>query len=329
MQKIRLLYVYEERVPEALRALVRSHIPQDEFEIDSMTYLTPDDERKEKLAHADVVLLAPGRHIPDDVLVAAKNVKLMQLWSSGYDKFNLAACSALGIPVANNGGANACSVAEHAVLLMLAVYKWLPDSHRRTVTGQWAGNSHGLDMFLLNGKKLGIIGFGNIGKQVARKVSGFDMDVSYFDIRRADPAVEVGHRVSFKALEELVAESDIITLHLHSNDATRNIIDRSAIARMKKGAVLINVSRAQLVDQDALREALIEKRLGGAGLDVYLKEPTEANDALLSLPDVVATPHIAGSTYDTYAMVMQRAVDNFRRVMRGEEPKWVVNAPKI
>lgn len=329
MQKTRLLYVYEERVPEALRALVLSHIPRDEFEIDSMTYLTPDDERKEKLAHADVVLFAPGRHIPDDVLAAAKNVKLMQLWSSGYDKFNLAACSALGIPVANNGGANACSVAEHAVLLMLAVYKWLPESHRRTVMGHWAGNSHGLDMFMLNGKKLGIIGFGNIGKQVARKVSGFDMNVSYFDIRRADPDFEVDYKVSFKALEELVAESDIITLHLHSNDATRNIIDRSAITRMKKGAVLINVSRAQLVDQDALREALVEKRLGGAGLDVYLKEPTEANDPLLSLPNVVATPHMAGSTYDTYAMVMRRAVDNFRRVMRGEEPKWAVNSPKI
>ena len=329
MQKTRLLYVYEERVPEALRALVLSHIPQDEFEIDSMTYLTPDDERKEKLAHADVVLFAPGRHIPDDILSSAKNVKLMQLWSSGYDKFNITACNALGIRVANNGGANACSVAEHTVLLILAVYKWLPDSHRRVVMGQWAGNSHGLDMFLLHGKKLGIIGFGNIGKQVARKVSGFDMDVSYFDVRRADPSVESEYKVSFKPFEALVAESDITTLHLHSNDTTRNIIDRSAIARMKEGAVLINVSRAQLVDQDALREALVEKRLGGAGLDVYLKEPTEANDPLLSLPNVVATPHMAGSTYDTYAMVMQRAVDNFRRVMRGEEPKWVVNSPNI
>jgi len=326
--KTKLLYVYEERVPQALRDLVLSFIPLGEFEIESMTYLTPDDDRIKKLAWADVVLFAPGRHIPDEVLAAAKDVKLMQLWSSGYDKFNVAGCTKLGIPVANNGGANACSVAEHAVLLMLAVYKWLPDSHRRTVTGTWTGNSHGLDMFLLNGKKLGIIGFGNIGRQVARKVSGFDMDVRYFDIARADTAIESEYKARYVTLDELIAESDIITLHLHSNDATRDIIDRSAISRMKKGAALINVSRAQLVDQDALREALIEKRLGGAGLDVYLKEPTQANDPLLTLPNVIATPHMAGSTYDTYAMVMERAIENFRRVMRGQEARWIVNAPR-
>lgn len=325
MDKIRLLYVYEERVPEALRALVLSHIPPDEFQIDSMTYLTPDDERKKKLAEADVVLFAPGRHIPDDVLSAAKNVKLMQLWSSGYDKFNLAGCEKLGIPVANNGGANACSVAEHTALLMLAVYKWLPDSHRRVVMGEWVGNSHGLDMFLLHGKKLGIIGFGNIGKQVARKVSGFDMDVSYFDVRRADAALEAEYRVSFKSLDALIAESDIITLHLHANESTRNIIGSTQFAQMKNNAVLINVSRAQLVDQAALLEALREKRIAGAGLDVYEKEPTQAHDPLLTLPNVVATPHMAGSTYDTYAMVMQRALENFRRVMRGEEAKWIIH----
>lgn len=329
MPKTRLLYVYEERVPEALRTLVLSYIPRDEFEVDSMTYLTSDDERKKKFATADVVLFAPGRHIPDDVLAAAKNVKLMQLWSSGHDKFNVAACSALGIPVANNGGANACSVAEHTLLLMLAVYKWLPDSHRRTVTGQWAGNSHGLNMYLLNGKKLGIIGFGNIGRQVARKVSGLDMEVRYFDIRRARPDIEELHDVQFASFDEIITESDIITLHLHSNDATRNIINREALAKMKKGAILINVSRAQLVDQDALREALVEGRLGGAGLDVHPKEPTEAQDPLLSLPNVVATPHMAGSTYDTYAMVMNRAIENFRRVMHGEEPLWVINAPRV
>lgn len=323
--KIKLLYVYEERIPEALRALVLSHIPTEEFDVQSMTYLTPDEERKEKLSWADVVLFAPGRFIPDDVLAAAKNVKLMQLWSSGYDKFNVAGCTSLGMPVANNGGANACSVAEHAILLMLAVYKWLPDSHHRTITGSWAGNSHGLNMFLLNGKKLGIIGFGNIGRQVARKVSGFDMEVRYFDIRRAKPDTEEVYDARFVAFDEIIAESDIITLHLHSNDQTRNIISRAAIANMKKGAVLINVSRAQLVDQEALREALAEKRLGGAGLDVYVEEPTKSNDPLLTLPNVVATPHMAGSTYDTYAMVMNRALENFRRVMRGETAQWVVN----
>src|SRR3989344_1657309 len=112
-----------------------------------MTYLTPDEEKKQLLSWAEGVMFAPGRHLPEEILEAAKNVKLMQLWSSGYDKFNVAGAKKFGIPVANNGGANAGSVAEHAVLLMLAVAKWLPDPHMRTTTGTWAGNKHGLDMF--------------------------------------------------------------------------------------------------------------------------------------------------------------------------------------
>lgn len=325
MKAIKLLYVYEERIPLLLRELVLSHIPLDEFEVDTMTYETESGSQKQKLSWADVVLFAPGRFLPDEVMEAAKNVKLMQLWSSGYDKFNIVGAKKYGIPVANNGGANACSVAEHAILLMLAVYKWLPDSHRRTVQGAWSGNSHGLDMFLLNGKKLGIIGFGNIGRQVARKVSGFDMNVRYYDINRLDPEKEKELGVSFAPLDQIISESDILSLHLHSNDNTKGIIGSQEISKMKKGTVIINVSRAALIDQEALYEALVSGKIHGAGLDVYSVEPTVPNDKMLLLPNVVATPHMAGSTYDTYSMVMNRAVENFRRVCNGEIPKWVIN----
>lgn len=323
--KAKLLYVYEERIPWKLRDLVRSFFPSEEFELNEMTYLTPDSEKTEKLGWADFVLFAPGRFLPDEILSHAKNVKLMQLWSSGYDKFNVAACSKLGIPVANNGGANACSVAEHTVLLMLALYKRFPDSHRRTVTGNWAGNSHGLDMFLLNGKKIGIIGFGNIGRQVAKKLAGFDADVIYYDLKKADEKTERSHSARYVDFDTLLRESDIISLHLHANDRTKNIIDRNAFSKMKNDAVLINVSRAELVDQRALLEALKERKILGAGLDVHFEEPTQPNDLILTLPNVVATPHMAGSTYDAYVAVLNRAVENFRRVMRGEAPKWVVN----
>lgn len=325
MKLIKLLYVYEERVPLLLRELVLSHIPLDEFEVDTMTYETESSSQKQKFSWADVVLFAPGRFLPDEVMEAAKNVKLMQLWSSGYDKFNIASAKKYGIPVANNGGANACSVAEHTILLMLAVYKWLPDSHRRTVQGSWSGNSHGLDMFLLNGKKLGIIGFGNIGRQVARKVSGFDMDVKYYDINRLDSEKEKELGVSFAPFDQIISESDILSLHLHSNDKTNGIIGNEEISKMKKGSVIINVSRAALINQEALYEALATGKIHGAGLDVYNIEPTVPNDKMLLLPNVVATPHMAGSTYDTYSMVMNRAVENFRRVCSGESPKWVIN----
>lgn len=323
--KLTLLYVYEERVPLPLRELVLSHIPLNEFDVETMTYKTDLNEQKQKLSRADVVLFAPGRFLSDEVMESARNVKLMQLWSSGYDKFNISAATKYGIPVANNGGANACSVAEHTVLLMLAVNKWLPDSHRRTINGEWSGNSHGLDMFLLNHKKLGIIGFGNIGRQVARKVLGFDMDVRYYDVNRLDNEKEKELGVSFASFEDIISESDIITLHLHANETTKNIISKQQLDKMKKNAIIINVSRASLINQQALYDALANHKIHGAGLDVYNVEPTVAGDRLLLLPNVVATPHMAGSTYDTYSMVMDRVIDNFRCVSKGGTPKWIIN----
>lgn len=321
----KLLYVYEERIPLALQELVLSYIPMDEFEVEKMLYTESDVDKIQKLKWAEVVLFAPGRHLSDEILSNASHVKLMQLWSSGYDKFNVAGCTKYGIPVANNGGANACSVAEHALLLMLSVYKWLPDSHRRTVTGQWAGNNHGLDMFLLNGKKIGIIGFGNIGRQVAKKLQGFEAEVFYYDLIRADKEIEAEYGVRYASFETIIEQSDILTLHLHANDTTAGIISKDVLASMKKSAVLINVSRAQLIDQEALYETLRSRSIAGAGLDVYTKEPTASDDPLLHLPNVVATPHIAGSTYDTYSMVMNRAIKNFRRVVSGEKAQWLVN----
>ena len=321
----RLLYVYEERIPRNLRALVESVIPTDEFELSRMTYLTPDADKARLLAEADVVLFAPGRHLPDALLASAGRARLMQLWSSGYDKFNIAGAARAGIPVANNGGANAISVAEHAVLLMLAVFKWLPDSHARTVEGCWAGNSHGMDMFVLHGKTVGVYGFGNIGRHVARICAGFGMRVLYHDITPAPAEIEAHTRAQRVDPETLLRESDVLSLHLHLNDGTRRLIGATELAQMKPGAVLINVSRAELVDRAALTAALANGALHGAGLDVHFEEPTAASDALLTLPRVVATPHMAGSTYDAYQMALANCIDNCRRAMRGEFPWWVVN----
>jgi phosphoglycerate dehydrogenase-like enzyme len=325
MTKARLLYVYEERIPTKLRELVQGCIPQDEFDVRGMTYLTPDAEKVDLLGWAEVVLFAPGRFLPDRILEEASGVKLMQLWSSGYDKFNTQGAARYGIPVANNGGANAISVAEHAVLLMLAVYKWLPDSHARTVGGRWEGNSHGLDMFLMFRKTLGLYGFGNIGRHVARRCRGFGMRILYHDIKRAAPEIEQETSAEFVSAERLLQEADILSLHLHLNDQTRGLIGSKELSMLKPSAVLINVSRAQLVDKAALLEALRNGTLHGAGLDVYEEEPTRPDDPLLTLPNVVATPHIAGSTFDTYKIALTNCIDNCRRVLRGKPPMWVVN----
>lgn len=320
----KLLYVYEERIPQELRNIVINKFPTDEFVIEMMTYNDSDEEKKRKMAEADFVLFAPGRFVSDDILQHAKNVKLMQLWSSGYDKFNVEGAKKFGIPVANNGGANASAVAEHAVLLMLSVYKKIPDSHNRTITGNWKGNSHGLDMFKLEGKTIGIIGFGNIGRYVAKKLKGFDSNVVYYDINKADEMTEKDLGVQFMKLEDLLSKSDIVSLHLHANDNTKNIIGDRELSLMKKNSVLINVSRAQLVDQEALIKKMEDGYLLGLGMDVYMKEPTSGNEQLLKFSNIVATPHMAGSTRDTYEFVMDRILENFRRVAEGQKAKWLI-----
>jgi phosphoglycerate dehydrogenase-like enzyme len=324
----KLLYVYKERIPASLQQLVLDSIPASEFVVDRMTYTISDEEKCKKIQRVDGVLFAPGRYLPEVVFQNATHIKLMQLWSSGYDKFNIKDARKYGIPVANNGGANAISVAEHTILLILAVYKWLPDSHRRTVEGRWTGNSHGMDMFLLHKKTLGIVGFGNIGREVAKRAHGFGMRVIYYDPIRASSDIEQAIGVEYCKFKTLLSTSDIVTLHVHLNESTVDMIKKREFELMKNSSVLINVSRAQLVDNKALLNALKNGQLWAAGLDVYEEEPTKPNDPLLAHPHVVATPHMAGSTYDTYIMALKNCMDNFMRVKYGKKPLWVVNGVK-
>ena len=324
----KLLYVYKERIPENLQQMVMDNFSEDEFLVKRMTYTISDEKKCENMQWADGVLFAPGRYLPEVVFRSAAHIKLMQLLSSGYDKFNTSDAKKYGIPVANNGGANAISVAEHTIMLILAIYKWIPDSHQRTVEGKWAGNSHGMDMFLMYKKTLGIIGFGNVGKEVAKRASAFGMRVLYYDPVRVTSSIEKTLGVEYCSFTTLLADTDIVSLHIHLNDATAGIISRREIDLMKDSAVLINVSRAQLVDNGELLSALEDRRLWAVGLDVYMEEPTKPNDPLLTHPHVVATPHMAGPTYDTYIMALRNAIDNFRRVRDGQEPLWIVNGVK-
>lgn len=320
-----ILYVYEERIPEALRALVLSYFPPAEFSVEQMSYQTPLSEQTEKLAHADAVLCAPGRFLPDEAFRAARRARLIQLWSSGFDKFNVAGATAAGIPVATNGGANAVSVAEHAVLLMLAVAHRLPQMDKQARSGAWGGASYGLDRRTLQGKRLGIVGFGTIGRKVAEKVAGFGMDIVYYDTRRATPDEEKRLAAKFLGFDEILRTSDVLTVHLHLNKATRHMIDARAFSLMKKGVILVNAARAELVDKKALCKALADNSLRGAGLDVFDAEPPPADDELFSLPSIVATPHMGGSNRDAYEEMMKRSLANIRRALKGEDILWSVN----
>ncbi len=255
----------------------------------------------------------------------ARKLRLIQLFSAGYDRVDLDAARHAGVPVCNNGGANSRAVAEHTILLMLAVYRKLVPQHVMVSAGRWRGNEPQPPMFELQNKMLGIIGLGTIGKRVARIAQGgFDMRVQYNDIVRLPEDREDALNVRYRLLPELLATSDIVTLHVPLTRHTRRMISTAELRRMQPHAILINCSRGEVVDLEALHQALEAKQIAGAGLDVLPQEPPSPLEPVLSLGNVVLTAHLAGSSYETRVKQVRNAFDNVLRVARGETPSWIV-----
>jgi phosphoglycerate dehydrogenase-like enzyme len=274
---------------------------------------------------AEYYLGSPRHGIGNEFFRAAPRLKLVQLTSAGYDRVDLEAARKAKVPVANNGGANSVAVAEHAVMLMLAVLKKLVYHHNNVAAGTWRASDFAtLRTYELEGKRLGIVGLGNIGKKVARRVRGFDMDVRYYDILRLTADHEDALGVRFALFNELLRTSDIVTLHVPLNDVTRRMISTRELATMKRDAILINTCRGPVVDEDALHQALTSGTIAGAGLDVMMEEPPRKNHPLLSLPNVTLTPHSAGPTWDNWTKAYRNGFDNIQRVESGQTPLWVV-----
>jgi phosphoglycerate dehydrogenase-like enzyme len=229
------------------------------------------------------------------------------------------------VPICSNGGANSVAVAEHAIMLMLAVYRKLIAFHQNVAAGHWHGGiPRAVNIFEIDGKTVGLVGFGNIGEQVARRLRGFNARIVYYDSARRAPAEEAALDVEYVPLDQLLARADIVSLHMPLNESTRGVIGRDALSRMKTGAVLINTCRGEVVDEEALMEALREGRLLGAGLDTLQKEPTDSANPILRLPNVVLTPHSAGPTVDSFRKRFQNGYQNIERVAKGERPLWVI-----
>ena len=256
---------------------------------------------------------------------AAPQLKLVQTLSAGYNTYDLEAARAAGVPICNNGGANATAVAEHAILLMLAVARKLIWQHEGVVSGRWRGNDfHSTRLYELEDKVLGIIGLGNIGKKVARRAKAFDMRILYYDIRRLSVDEEDALGVRFALFTELLRSSDIVSLHVPLDRSTRHLIDARALSLMKRSAILINTCRGPVADEKALYEALREEKILGAGIDVLEEEPPRPDHELFQLKNAVFTPHAAGPTWDNHWKRWRNAFDNIERVARGEKPFWIV-----
>jgi phosphoglycerate dehydrogenase-like enzyme len=276
------------------------------------------------LPEAEYMVCYPNVRMEDGFYRAAPRLKLVQLLSAGYDAVDLEAARRAKVPVANNGGANAISVAEHALMLMLTVSRKVVWQHASVAAGRWRGNGPAPRMYELYDKTLGIVGLGTIGKKVARLARAFGMRVQYYDIARLseDEADALG--VRFGLLRELLRTSDIVSLHVPLNKSTRGMIGAGEIALMKPTAILVNTSRGPVVDEAALTRALGAGKLFGAGLDVFDREPPPADNPLLKLDNVVLTAHFAGPTWDNHVARFRNAFDNIQRMHRGEPPLWVV-----
>ena len=310
----KLLWMTIDRHPDSLKALIRHQLSDAGWEVYEVSYDSIDSLESVPLESIDAVLLAPARHFPVQYMDRLTSCKLMQIWSSGYDKFNIDDAHARGIAVANNHGSNAISVAEHTILMMLSVSRRLPEMHDRVITGRWSGNDHGMSSRSLAGKTLGLIGLGKIGTLVAHRAESFGMKIVF-----TDPAVEGPRHGNWQKLdfEKLLGESDYLSLHVHLADGTRDLINSDNIQLLKKRPFLINVSRAELVNRDALIEALHSGQVSGVAIDAHYSEPTAKNDELLKINTGVFSPHVAGSTADSYTETVSACILNIDAALQG------------
>ena len=248
-----------------------------------------------------------------EMIAAAPKLRLIQKIGVGVNTIDLDAAKARGIAVCNLPGTNARAVAELTLALMLAVLRRLSRFDAAMRRGEWLDPELQDGIGELGGRTVGLVGYGAIPRLLAPVLIALGCRLIYTS--RAQHADALGE---WRSLDALLAEADVVSLHLPLTDDTANLIDAAAIARMKPGAVLINTARGGLVDQAALTEALASGRLAGAGLDVFVHEPHDASEALFRLPNVVLTPHIAWLTTGTFDRSFALAAENCRRLDGGE-----------
>jgi phosphoglycerate dehydrogenase-like enzyme len=269
--------------------------------------------------------LGLARRMGGEFFRSAPKLRLVQLLSAGYDHVDVEAARKAGVPVSNNGGANAIAVAEHTLMLMLAVLKRLVRFHNDVVAGRWrVADPADARVGELAGRTVGLIGLGNIGKKVARRIVACDARVQYFDIRRLSEDAADALGVRFVLLDELLRTSDVVSLHVPLDDSTRGMIGARELGIMKRSAVLINTCRGPVVDEAALHAALTSGQIAGAGLDVMTEEPPKKDHPLFALPTVTLTPHTAGPTWENWTSRFRNGFDNIQRVAAGQRPLWVI-----
>lgn len=285
--------------------------------------LPTEDELIGALAGVEAVIAGSEPYSPR-VLAANPQLRVIARSGVGYDAVDLDAATNCGAAVCIAPGTNQGSVAEHAFALMLGFTRHIPARHGALATGGW----NRLMSVPLRGKTLGLAGLGRIGKAVATRAIAFEMNVIAYD-PVPDVVFCANHNIGLVSFDQLLAQSDFLSLHLPLMAGTKHVINAGTLAKMKPGAVLVNTSRGGLVCEADLIAALQSGALGGAALDVFEEEPTPATNALRTLPNVVLTPHAAGVDVQSLEDMARSAAEAIASLRRGEWPTEKVVNPAV
>lgn len=294
------------------RKLLYESVP-DGFEI----YDVPSAAEYEKLKEADYIIIRTIKLAAED-LSEATHLKGIQKWGAGYDTLDVPGISARNIPILVCSGVNAEPVAEMTVLHMLAILRNLLPLNEKLRTNQWCKDEYASKSWLLEGKMVGLVGLGNIGRKVARILQGFGAQVHYYDTFRIPEEEERELGIRYVSFDELLTESDIVSIHVPLTETTRHMIGEAQLSMMKPTAILINTSRGGIVDEQALAQALKQQQILGAGLDAFAQEPPGLDCPFFQMDNVVLTPHSGGNTVDNDLNMIRRCFENIVALEQGK-----------
>jgi len=289
-EKIRILFL--ENISDLA---VKNFQQQGYAQVQKITKALTEEELIREIRDVHILGIRSKTQITPKVLDAARKLQAIGCFCIGVNQVNLKAATKNGVAVFNAPYSNTRSVAELVIGLSIMLIRRIPDKNKAAHEGIWMKDAKG--SFELRGKTLGIIGYGNIGSQVSVLAEGLGMKVIFYDVETKLP---LGNAMDGKTLKEVLGQSDVVTLHVPETSQTKNIINKTTLKHFKKGSILINYARGEVVDLDALRKSLIEGALSGAAIDVFPWEPEKNGDRFQSplqdLPNVILTPHIGGST---------------------------------
>jgi phosphoglycerate dehydrogenase-like enzyme len=313
-------------MPDSSRAVIN-----DIFGADFGVVFADDNDASTKAAIAAdaTVLLTMFGAVDAATISAAPNCVLIQKLGVGTDKIDEAEATRRGITVLKAAGINAEAVAELAVLLVLAVGRHFAKATAAARSGKVEKELLRAESYQLLGKTVGLLGLGNIGQAVARRLAPFGVSLIYHDLRQASPEIEKECSIRYVSADEVITTADVISLHLPSTPQTDKIIGEETLAKTRPGLILINTARGSLIDETALAKAIVDGRVLGAGLDVTAQEPLPVDSPLFDLDRVILTPHVGGAVANNFPRVIKRAYDNSRAVLDGGpvEPADVVVWP--